>query len=508
MPESEKLRDNQVFGRYRIVRMLGEGGMGAVYEAVHLGLKKRFAIKTLLPSIAQSPEAQARFLREGEAASRMNHPNIVDVTDVGTEGGIPYLVMEYLEGETLGDFVARKAPLDVALAVDLILPAISAVAAGHEQGVIHRDLKPQNIFLARGAWGEFIPKILDFGVSKILGSEDPALTGTMAVLGTASYMSPEQARGARVVDARSDQYSMGLVLFETLTGQRAHDGDHPFEVLHKIASGIVPKPRDLRPDLPGEVEAILMRMLANQSGDRHPSLKAVGRALLPFASDKVRMNLASAFEGEGEGEVVAVVPAGRAGGTLLLPDGAAGPKLGGREVRAPSAAKEITTLGQSALEAAPGGRRRTSKGMWVVGGAVLAAALGIATFVVRGQDGTEVSPSPSEARPPAAAAVALPAEPTPGQKPAATASTAAAGRGISGSSSDVRAASASVLDEHDLPPRRGPNAEAKAGTLPIATKHRAHSSKRETTGSGRSSRKPEPAEKVAPRGANNSPILE
>jgi serine/threonine-protein kinase len=500
MSESEKLEDNQVFGRYRIVRMLGEGGMGAVYEAVHLGLKKRFAIKTLLPAIAQSPEAQARFLREGEAASRMNHPHIVDVTDVGTEGGIPYLVMEYLEGETLGDFVARKGPLDVSLAVDLILPAISAVAAGHDQGVIHRDLKPQNIFLARGAWGEFIPKVLDFGVSKILGSEDPALTGTMAVLGTASYMSPEQARGTRVVDARSDQYSMGLVLFEMLTGRRAHDGDHPFEVLHKIASGIVLKPRELRPDLPAEVEAILMRMLANQPGDRHPSLKAVGRLLLPFASDKVRMNFAGAFEGEGE-VVVAVVPASRAGGTRLLPDGAA-------RAQSPSAPKQITTLGQSAMETAPGGPGGSSKGIWVVGGAVLAAALGIATFVVRGQHGTEVSPSPSEAKPPATAAVALPAEPTPAQKPAATTSTSTSAREISGSSSGARAESAPVLGEHDSSPHRAPSTEPKAGISPLATKHHAHSSRREPTGSAGSAKKPEPAEKVAPRGANNSPILE
>ena len=505
MSESEKLQDNQVFGRYRIVRMLGEGGMGAVYEAVHLGLKKRFAIKTLLPSIAQSPEAQARFLREGEAASRMNHPHIVDVTDVGTEGGIPYLVMEYLEGETLGDFVARKGPLDVSLAVDLILPAISAVAAGHEQGVIHRDLKPQNIFLARGAWGEFIPKVLDFGVSKILGSEDPALTGTMAVLGTASYMSPEQARGTRVVDAKSDQYSMGLVLFEMLTGRRAHDGDHPFEVLHKIASGIVLKPRDLRPDLPAGVEAILMCMLANQPGDRHPSLKAVGRALLPFASDKVRMNFAGAFEGEdeAEGQVVAVAPVNRAGGTRLLPDGAA-PR------NSPSAPKQITTLGQSATETAPGVRESSSKGIWVVGGAVLAAALGIATFVLRGQHGTEVSPSASEAQPPAAAAVALPSEPTPDPKPAAPASASATGTGISGAASGARAAPAPVPDEHELPPHRAPSAEATAGGSASATKHHAHSSKskREPTGSGSSSRKAEPAERVAPRGANNSPILE
>src|SRR5215471_14650499 len=273
MSANERLQDGQSFGRYQIVRLLGEGGMGAVYEAVHPILKKRFAIKTLLPSIAEMPEARARFLREGEATSRINHPNVVDVSDVGTEAGVPYLVMEYLEGETLAEHLDKRVRLDIGEAVDLMLPVISAVAAGHEQGVVHRDLKPANIFLARGPWGERVPKVLDFGVSKLVGEGDSAnLTGTMAFLGTAAYMSPEQARGARRVDAQSDQYALGLIFYEMLTGVRAHHGEHPLEVLHNVTSGVIVPARELRPDLPQPLVDVLTRMLALAPGDRHPSL--------------------------------------------------------------------------------------------------------------------------------------------------------------------------------------------------------------------------------------------
>src|SRR3954471_12901448 len=143
MPPDEHLREGQTFARYQIVRLLGEGGMGAVYEAIHPVLKKRFAIKTLLPSIAQMAEARARFLREGEAASRISHPHVVDVTDVGTEDGVPYLVMEYLDGKTLGQLLGTRGPPEIRETIDLLLPVLSAVSAGHDHGVVHRDLKPQ-----------------------------------------------------------------------------------------------------------------------------------------------------------------------------------------------------------------------------------------------------------------------------------------------------------------------------------------------------------------------------
>jgi serine/threonine protein kinase len=407
----EKLSAGQAFGRYQIVRMIGEGGMGAVYEAVHTGLKKRVAIKTLLPSIAQSPEAQARFLREGEAASRINHPNVVDVTDVGSELGLPYLVMEYLEGETIDAFVAREGPLSVAVAVDLLLPSLAAVASGHDSGVIHRDLKPQNVFLSRGHWGEPVPKILDFGVSKILGDQSAALTGTMALLGTACYMSPEQARGARVIDAASDQYAMGLIFYEMLTGMRAHAGESPLEVLHRIASGEKPNVRERRPDLPVDVETVLDRMLAMNPRDRFPSVRAVARALIHHATEKVRVNYEGAFR-EPEGVLaasLAVTPppvvkrpgsagsGGKSGGTRLLPSSGSG-------LQPPT-----TTLGQSATGSAYADLKpRRSPALLAIGGVALAAVV-VGLVLTRGSTRTPaVNPEPVSAAP---AAVELPQAP-------------------------------------------------------------------------------------------------
>jgi serine/threonine-protein kinase len=295
--DQERLEIGQTFGRYQIVRVLGEGGMGVVYEAMHLGLKKRFAVKTLRPSVARIPEAQTRFLREGEAASRIHHPHVVNVVDVGTEAGIPFLVMEFLEGLSLAELIEAGGRMEVERSVSLLLPALSAVAAGHAQGVVHRDLKPANIFVARGAFGESITKVLDFGVSKLMAPGDgTGLTATASVLGTAAYMSPEQAMGLKEVDGRSDQFALGQILYEMLTGTRAHAGENQFEVLHNIATGKLHPPRQRRPDLPPELEKILLRMLAFAPSDRYPSLLHAGRALLPYADDKVRTTLANAFK--------------------------------------------------------------------------------------------------------------------------------------------------------------------------------------------------------------------
>jgi len=303
-----------MFGRYQIVKVLGEGGMGIVYEAIHPALRKRFAIKTLLPSVAELPSVRARFLREGEATARIDHPHIVDVVDVGEHDGMPFLVMEFLEGETLADLLATRRRLDVAEAIDLLLPALSAVAAGHAEGVIHRDLKPSNIFLARTPWGELVPKVLDFGISKLIGdAQGGPLTGTLTVLGTAAYMSPEQTRGAKEIDGRSDQYSLGLILYEAVTGRRAHDGDHALEVLHNIANGIFRAPRQVRPDLPIAIESILLQMLALDAGARFPTLMEAGRALLPHAGEKARVTLRDVFlHGGGDRTGTgAVLPAAR-----------------------------------------------------------------------------------------------------------------------------------------------------------------------------------------------------
>jgi len=296
MNATNPIQAGQIFARYQIVRTIGEGGMGTVYEAFHPALKKRFAIKTLLPAIAQTPEFRTRFLREAEVAARINHPNIVRVSDVGCEGDIPYMVMEFLEGQTLGHLLASRGRLEFLETADILLPVLSAVAAGHAEGIIHRDLKPENIFLTQGPWGDLVPKVLDFGVSKLMTDEPSgALTGTLTVLGTAAYMSPEQARGARQVTHLSDQYAIGLILYEMLTGMRGHPGENPFEILFNISNLAIVPLLDLRPDCPPELEQVVMRMLSPEPENRYPSLIEVGAALLPFASEKNRLTMGDAF---------------------------------------------------------------------------------------------------------------------------------------------------------------------------------------------------------------------
>ena len=320
MNATNPIQAGQIFARYQIVRTIGEGGMGTVYEAFHPALKKRFAIKTLLPAIAQTPEFRTRFLREAEVAARINHPNIVRVTDVGCEGDIPYMVMEFLEGQTLGRLLASRGRLEFLETADILLPVLSAVAAGHAEGIIHRDLKPENIFLTQGPWGELVPKVLDFGVSKLMTDEPSgALTGTLTVLGTAAYMSPEQARGARQVTHLSDQYALGLILYEMLTGTRCHPGENPFEILFNISNLAIVPLLDLRPDCPPELEQVVMRMLSPEPENRYPSLLEVGAALLPFAGERTRHAMASAFH---QNAVTSVLPlvdplASNSGGSIL-----------------------------------------------------------------------------------------------------------------------------------------------------------------------------------------------
>jgi serine/threonine-protein kinase len=264
--------------------------MGAVYEGLHVDLRKRVAIKTLHPELAHRSIARQRFLREGEAASRIRHPHVVDVTDVDIQDGMPYLVMEYLEGLDLKQHIVSRGPMSPIEAVDTLVPVVAAVATGHDEGVIHRDLKPHNIFLARTRTGEVLPKVLDFGVSKLLDPQAGgiSLTGTAAVMGTVAYMSPEQARGAKFVDGRTDQYAIALILYECLTGKRPHRGENTLAVLRNIGDGRVDPPGVYVSGVPTELEKVILKGLQLKPDDRYPNLYQFGRALLPFASDRIR----------------------------------------------------------------------------------------------------------------------------------------------------------------------------------------------------------------------------
>ena len=277
-------------GRYEIRRLIGRGGMGSVYEALHRDLKKRVAIKTLLPSLAAKPDSKARFLREGEAASRIRHPHVVDVTDVGAEESVIYLVMEYLEGEDLGKLITRRGALGISETADIMLPVAAAIATAHEMGVIHRDLKPENIFLAQASMGGIQPKVLDFGISKVSGDiRTMALTGTGATFGTTFYLPPEQLRGAKQADARSDQYGLGTILYECVTGQRAFEGENLYSVLKDIAGSRYRQAATLRPDLPPALDAIINQAMNLEPSTRFPSVRDLGAALLDYAGPSAHM---------------------------------------------------------------------------------------------------------------------------------------------------------------------------------------------------------------------------
>lgn len=298
-PASKRLENGSRVGTYTIVRELGRGGMGAVYEARHERLRKIVALKVLHQSDAEDPEARERFLREGQAASMIRHPNVVDVTDVGEHGDLTYLVMEYLPGESLEALLAREKRISPEKAAELVIPVISAVYHAHKQGVVHRDLKPANIFLSKSVHGKVIPKVVDFGISKIaergsLGEKQP-LTMTGALLGTPYFMSPEQIAGARDVGPTSDQYALGVILYRCVTGVLPFQEPNLFATLMAIGQGKFPPPREVEPSVPETLQRVILRAMETDPAKRFADLRTLGNDLLPWASAALRQEWSEAM---------------------------------------------------------------------------------------------------------------------------------------------------------------------------------------------------------------------
>ena len=271
-----------IAGKYRIERLLGMGGMGAVVAARHLELDDRVAIKMLLPHLPASGEPAARFLREAKAAIRIKNEHVVRVLDVGrTDAGAPYIVMEYLEGRDLGQLL-EHGPLSVEDTALYVTQACEAIAAAHAIGIIHRDLKPANLFLASAGDGSPCVKVLDFGISKIAEpASGPAagLTSTATVMGTPCFMSPEQLRSTRDVDARADIWSIGAILHALLTGAPPYDGESNADVSAKIIRDAPTPLRQLRADAPPELEAIILKCLEKDPEKRFPDVVSLADAL-------------------------------------------------------------------------------------------------------------------------------------------------------------------------------------------------------------------------------------
>lgn len=323
-------------GRYELMRVLGIGGMGTVFEATDRQTGKTLAVKVLSTRHALKKTAVQRFLRETRAAAAIQHPNVCAVFESGTtEGDTPYFVMERLHGETLADRIAKRRKLPYDQAVGIMAQVLAGLDAAHRVGVIHRDVKPENIFLVEREGSATVPiaKVFDFGVAKAVGplarpdpddeDDDHDLTRTGMVMGTPCYMAPEQARGDRGFDARVDVFASGVILYEVLAGRRPFSAPTHNALLLEILTATPTPLRNARRDMPPELEAIVARAMARSRSARYPSADAFRRDLVAFSvalAQRTLVNRTKSGAGiSGAAPSASSVPAPDKGGEFLLP---------------------------------------------------------------------------------------------------------------------------------------------------------------------------------------------
>ncbi len=289
-------------GKYRVERVLGVGGMGVVVAAHHIQLDEKVALKFLLPEALGNADAVSRFLREARAAVRIKSEHVARVTDVGTlPNGAPYIVMEYLDGGDLAAWLKERGALPIEQAVDFVLQACIAVADAHALGIVHRDLKPANLFCVRRSDGQLCIKVLDFGISKITGRRGSAsstmtagnvgFTQTSALMGSPLYMSPEQMRSSKDVNAQTDIWALGVILFELMVGHPAFQAETVTELAIKVANEPTPPIRSFRPDIPVALEAAIAKCLEKDRRQRYRNVAELALALLPFAPKRAKASV-------------------------------------------------------------------------------------------------------------------------------------------------------------------------------------------------------------------------
>lgn len=365
-PESEvPPSTGLVGGKYRLVKLIGRGGMGSVWEARHVSLGTPSAIKFIEAEYADSHEARSRFDREAKAAATIQSKHAIQVFDHGvTDDGKPYIVMELLTGEALDKRIERLGTLSLQDTARIVLQVSRGLSRAHERGIVHRDLKPENIFIVRNTDDDDeIAKVLDFGIAKIQNSpHNPGITSstkTGAVLGTPFYMSPEQARGLRNVDHRTDMWSLGVIAFKCLTGRLPFDGESVGDLLVKICTAPVPIPSHVVPTLPPAFDAWFLRALEREPDRRFSTVMELGEQLSDAAGVTGRPTPAAMGT-----ETMAAAPAYPGAPRSQAPSGVGTP---------PPHAAGMTAAPFTSSQPAPGAG--SSRRRWVVGSAAVGLAL-------------------------------------------------------------------------------------------------------------------------------------
>ncbi len=396
-------------GKYCVERVIGQGGMGVVVSARHVQLGQHVALKFLLPPACEDPDAVARFLREAQAAVQIRSEHVARILDVGTlEGGAPYMVMEFLSGSDLGHVLDKRGALPVDEALGYVLQACEALAEAHACGIVHRDLKPSNLFLAHRADGSPLVKVLDFGISKATGptmggGPAAAITATAMVMGSPAYMSPEQVRSSKHVDARTDIWALGVVVHQLVSGRLPFEGTSVTEIMAMIVADAPTPLRAARPAAPAALEKVILGCLEKDPRKRIANVADLARALAPFAPPAAQLSVERIVRvlGQAGGQAAG-------SGTMMAPDGTMAPYSTGPGPGAASAPHGSGTAppgtlmapdGTAMVPSSPGAgglrdntdsawgatggpaRPRRPRGLLIAGGATVAALVGAGAFL-------------------------------------------------------------------------------------------------------------------------------
>ena len=399
-----------LLGKYRVEELIGTGGMSKVVRVSHLYLQQSVALKILLPTLAEDPSTVQRFLREAQATVKLRSEHIARVSDVGTlPDGAPFMEMEYLDGNDLNQILRHHGPQMPAIVCDLMLQACEGLSEAHHAGIVHRDVKPSNFFITRRPDGSMLLKILDFGISKTPVGYEGELTGTQTVIGTPTYMAPEQMKNGRSADPRSDIWSLGVVMYQLINGRPPFAGESYAELVLKVGAEA---PMPMHVQIPQGLHDVIYRCLEKDPNRRHKNVAELSRLLAPYATDPhagaqsasrtARILMGSRIHNQ------ALALTANGGMTAPLSPAQLTPK----SWQQASSSSASHGRGQMTYQVGPSPKR----GLWIAGAAGLALGTGVGGFLLSRQMGNDKAGKEGKPEPTAAAKAPTPT-PTPTPDP-------------------------------------------------------------------------------------------